>query len=87
MNTGYDWRPEQARKSLNRILPETETMFSDDIKQSVHEWQRFKNRLYAEWDRLFIYLHQLYGWQYDFFIRFNKLFILLCGIGRKDRRN
>jgi amylosucrase len=67
MNTGYDWRPEQARKSLNRILPETETMFSDDIKQSVHEWQKFKNRLYAEWDRLFIYLHQLYGWQYDFF--------------------
>jgi len=26
-----DWRPEQARKSLERILPEMETVFAADI--------------------------------------------------------
>jgi len=67
----YDWRPEPARKSLNRILPEVEKMFAAELQKAPHEWHKFKIRLHREWERLFIYLHQLYGWQYDFFILFN----------------
>ncbi|MGD2268762.1 MAG: alpha-amylase family glycosyl hydrolase [Desulfobacterales bacterium] len=63
----YDWRPEQARRSLDRILPEVEKAVSAELKQSPHDWHKFKNRLHREWERLFSYLHQLYGWQYDFF--------------------
>ncbi len=65
--TEYDWRPEQATKSLNRILPEVEKTFAAELGRDSHEWQKFKNRLHREWERLFAYLHQLYGWQYDFF--------------------
>ena len=62
----YDWRPEQARKSLTRILPEAEKAFAAELQKAPNEWHIFKNRLYREWERLFTYLHQLYGWQYDF---------------------
>ncbi len=65
--TEYDWRPEHATKSLNRILPEVEKTFAAELGRVSHEWQKFKNRLHREWERLFAYLHQLYGWQYDFF--------------------
>ncbi|MGA7144424.1 MAG: alpha-amylase family glycosyl hydrolase [Desulfobacterales bacterium] len=67
MMTEYDWRPEHATKSLNRILPEVEKTFAAELGRVSHEWQKFKNRLHREWERLFAYLHQLYGWQYDFF--------------------
>ena len=67
MMTEYDWRVEKAWKSLNRILPEVEIDFTTELQQAPHDWNTFKIRLYREWERLFIYLHQLYGWQYDFF--------------------
>jgi len=69
----YDWRPDQARTSLNRILPEVEKAYSADLQQAPHEWHKFKNRLHREWERLFIYLHQLYGWQYDFFYTLERI--------------
>ena len=69
----YDWRPEQARKSLNRILPEVEKTFAAELEQASHEWHKFKNRLHREWERLFVYLHQLYGWQYDFFYTLERI--------------
>ena len=69
----YDWRQEQARKSLNRILPEVETTFADRLQQAPLDWPKFKNRLYREWERLFICLHQLYGWQYDFFYTLERI--------------
>ena len=69
----YDWRPEQARKSLNRILPEVEKTFAAELEQASHEWHKFKNRLHREWERLFAYLHQLYGWQYDFFYTLERI--------------
>ena len=62
----YDWRPEQAVKSLNRILPEVEKTFADKIGQTPDDWHKFKNMLHREWERLILYLHQLYGWQYDY---------------------
>ena len=73
----YDWRPEQAAKSLNRILPEVEKTFADTIGQAPHEWHNFKNRLHREWERLFICLHQLYGWQYDFFYTLHRILYTL----------
>lgn len=69
----YDWRPDQARTSLNHILPEVEKAYSADLQQAPHEWHKFKNRLHREWERLFIYLHQLYGWQYDFFYTLERI--------------
>ena len=69
----YDWRPEQARKSLTRILPEAEKAFAAELQKAPNEWHIFKNRLYREWERLFTYLHQLYGWQYDFFYTLERI--------------
>ncbi len=61
-----DWRPEEARKSLRRLLPELEQVFEAELQPLAFEWHRFKNRLNREWERLFSHLHDLYGWQYDF---------------------
>ena len=63
---GHDWKPEQARKSLRRLLPELEEAFAEQLEQVPFDWHRFKNRLNREWERLFSHLHELYGWQYDF---------------------
>ena len=63
---GHDWRPEQARTSLRRLLPELERDFQAEIDPLAFEWHRFTNRLHREWERLFSYLYDLYGWQYDF---------------------
>ena len=69
----YDWRMEQARKSLNRILPTLESSFAAELQQIPHEWHKFKKRLHREWERLFNCLHQLYGWQYDFFYTLERI--------------
>lgn len=67
MDYQTDWRTEQARKSLRRILPEMEKKFADTLLSEQLTWPDFKTRLEASWDRLFIDLHILYGWQYDFY--------------------
>ena len=66
IGAGQDWRPEQARKSLRRLLPELEQTFERELEPLAFEWSRFKNRLHREWERLFSHLYDLYGWQYDF---------------------
>lgn len=63
---GHDWKTEQARKSLRRLLPELEEAFANQLEPVLFDWHRFKNRLNREWERLFSHLHELYGWQYDF---------------------
>ena len=65
--TDFDWRPEQARKSLNRIFPGVEEKFADRLVDIQGDWQKFKIRLNSQWERLFTCVHALYGWQYDFF--------------------
>lgn len=60
-NGSRDWKPEQARKSLRRLLPELEEEFASQLEPLAFDWHRFKNRLQREWERLFSYLHQLYG--------------------------
>ena len=70
----YDWRLEEARKSLNRILPEVEEKFDDRLAADRQaDWQAFKIRLDNQWERLFTYLYSLYGWQYDFFYTLQRL--------------
>jgi hypothetical protein len=49
----YDWRPEQARKSLNRMLPDVEGKFADQLAGNPGDWQMFKLRLDRHWERLF----------------------------------
>ena len=73
MINDYDWRREQARKSLQRILPEVEKTFAKELQQVPNAWHKFTNRLDREWQRLFTYLHQLYGWQYDFFYTLERI--------------
>ena len=41
--TDYDWKPEQARKSLNRILPEAEDKFADRLSEAQGDWQKLKS--------------------------------------------
>ena len=40
----HDWRAQQARKSLDRILPHMERAFADDIQRAPEAWHRFRNR-------------------------------------------
>ena len=49
----HDWKPEQARKSLRRLLPELEESFAGQLEPVAFDWHRFKNRLHREWERLF----------------------------------
>jgi amylosucrase len=44
-----------------------EEKFADKLVDIQGDWQIFKIRLNTQWERLFTYLHALYGWQYDFF--------------------
>ena len=67
-----DWRQEAALSALNRLLPRIEKNHENELVHHAERWIRFKTRLNREWERLFVCLHQLYGWQYDFFIRLNK---------------
>ena len=63
----YEWRREAARNSLSRLLPRLEDAHAKALTDIPGEWNHFINRLSREWERLFVYLHELYGWQYDFF--------------------
>ncbi|HKL22126.1 MAG TPA: alpha-amylase family glycosyl hydrolase, partial [Tichowtungia sp.] len=63
-----DWRVEAARRSLERLLPRLEAGYAGELSvRPAAEWKSFRKRLDSEWERLFGYLHELYGWQYDFF--------------------
>lgn len=62
-----DWRPEAARNSLKRLLPRLEKSYEKELADAPVQWNFFKNRLNREWERLFTYLHELYGWQFDFY--------------------
>jgi amylosucrase len=73
----YDWRLEQAKKSLIRILPDVEEKFADRLLEVQGDWQNFKIRLDRQWERLFTYLHALYGWQYDFFYTLQRILYTL----------
>lgn len=68
-----DWRPEAARKALDRILPEIEEKFAPQIEARAGEWHGFTTRLHTHWERLFSCLHALYGWQYDFFYTLHRI--------------
>lgn len=63
----HDWRQEVARTSLKRLLPRLEKSYENKLGDIPVEWSNFKNRLNREWERLFAYLHELYGWQFDFY--------------------
>ena len=36
---GQDWKPEQARKSLQRLLPELEDAFAEQLESVPFDWQ------------------------------------------------
>ena len=85
--TDFDWRPEQARKSLSRIFPGVEEKFANRLVKIQGDWQKFRIRLNSQWERLFTYLHALYGWQYDFFIPSNGYCTLWWNIGYNGRQS
>lgn len=80
----YDWRPGAARDSLKRLLPRLEENHKIEIADMPVQWNHFKNRLNREWERLFMYLHELYGWQYDFFYTLEQVVDMLiqCWLDR-----
>ena len=76
--SGYDWRPAAARDSLRRLLPLLEKTYKNDIVTlDPILWTRFKNRIHRKWERLFTYLHELYGWQYDFYYTLERVIDLM----------
>lgn len=74
---GQNWKTDAARSSLNRLLPRLERSYEEELSDIPVEWAHFKERLRHEWDRLFGYLHELYGWQYDFFYTLEQVLDLL----------
>ncbi len=68
-----DWRIGAARKSLHRILVDIEKVHGERLAENEEAWAGFLRRLMAHWPRLFGYLHDLYGWQYDFFYTLERL--------------
>ncbi len=73
----HDWRQDAARSSLNRLLPRLEKAYENDLAKTPVRWRQFEHRLNREWERLFGYLHQLYGWQYDFFYTLERVLDML----------
>ena len=73
----YEWRHEAAISSLKRLLPRIEKNYEDELIQQAAHWKRFKTRLDREWERLFVCLHELYGWQYDFFYTLEQVLDLI----------
>ena len=74
---GNDWRRDAARNSLNRLLPCLEAQYATSLTDITASWDLFEKRLKREWERLFILLHELYGWQYDFFYTLEQLLDML----------
>lgn len=76
-----DWIQIHAAKSLQRILPRAENAFAFRIRECPEYWEEFTARAQREWERLFRYLHALYGWQYDFFHTLEQVLLLLAESG------
>ena len=72
-----EWRRDAARNALGKLLPRLETQYKNALADDPVRWHQFKNRLNREWGRLFIYLHELYGWQYDFFYTLEQVLDML----------
>ena len=72
-----EWRREAARNALSRLLPRLEVSHKHSLVDIPVRWNHFKNRLNREWERLFMYLHELYGWQYDFFYTLEQVLDML----------
>ncbi len=83
---GHEWRKDAARQSLSRLLPRLEGHHASALRSAPEPWNQFKHRLHREWERLFGYLHELYGWQYDFFYTLEQVLDLLacCWLNRPD---
>lgn len=73
----HDWRLAAAQKALTQILPGFEQSLQKKIVDTPLQWDRFKTRINQEWERLFIYLHELYGWQFDFYHTLEKTMEIL----------
>lgn len=73
-----EWRHEAARSALSRLLPRLEKQCQPRLADRSAQWTLFKVRLDREWERLFICLHDLYGWQYDFFYTLEEVLDILA---------
>ncbi len=67
------WTDQHAPKALDRILNRVMHDLSADISQNPQIWQDFTDRVQDHWQRLFSLLHELYGWQYDFFYHLEQI--------------
>jgi len=71
--TPAHWTDKHAPKALDRILNRVTHDLSADILQNPQMWKDFADRLQDQWQRLFSLLHELYGWQYDFFYHLEQI--------------
>ena len=81
-----EWRRQAARDSLARLLPRLETKYKEELADVPGRRNRFNSRLNREWERLFVCLHELYGWQYDFFYTLEQVLdmLLRCWLNRPE---
>jgi len=71
--TDPQWTAIHAPVALERILDRLKKDLSVDIDANTAIWDLFEKRLSHHWERLFALLHQLYGWQYDFFYHLEQI--------------
>ncbi len=65
----HNWQTEAAKRSMQILLSRVVQHYATELSNVPAEaWDAFKKRLADHWERLFGYLHELYGWQYDFFL-------------------
>lgn len=74
----------EAAHSLSRLLPRLKARLGDEAPPAL--WLSFRERLEANFERLFIPLRQLYGGRYDFFYHLEGILELAarCWLGRPE---
>ena len=65
------------RRSLDILIPRMEKSYAAELAAAPEAWGRFKDRVEHEWERLFGYLHELYGERYDFFYTLEQVLDML----------
>ncbi len=63
----------EAKRSLERILPNLTAKFSEAIRNDLQGWQEFLDRLDRRFNKLFSLYYELYHQRYDFFYHLEDL--------------
>jgi amylosucrase len=67
------WTDVHASVALERVSRRLRKDLAREIRSNPRAWRSFEARLQRHWRSLLTLLHQLYGWQYDFFYHLEQI--------------